>query len=124
PAQGVEALDPGGGRAGQLPAVPRRAVVVEDDLSVQVFEARHAGGDPTGGWSEGEELGGRIDGVAQGVNVGFVVVDVQRGPGGGRRAEDLHEGLGAVVAGPHADPVLVEHLGEVVGVDVAELERQ
>ena len=39
-------------------------------------------------------------------------------------AEHPHQRLGAVVAGPHAHAVLVEHLGEVVGVDVAEGERQ
>ena len=39
-AQRVEALDPVGGGRVQLAPVPGRAVVVEDDLAVQVFEAR------------------------------------------------------------------------------------
>ena len=48
-AERVEALDPRGRRRLELAPVPRGAVVVEDDLSVEVFEAGHAGGDPTGG---------------------------------------------------------------------------
>ena len=40
-AQGVEALDLVGGRNGELAPVTRRAVVVEDDLSVEVFESGH-----------------------------------------------------------------------------------
>src|SRR5439155_27280303 len=38
-AEGVEALDPSGGRHRQLTSVPGAAVVVEDDLSVEVFES-------------------------------------------------------------------------------------
>ena len=64
------------------------------------------------------------EGVGQRVDVGLVVVDVERRPGGGAHAEHAHQRLGAVVAGPHAHAVLVEHLGDVVGVDVAEGERQ
>ena len=56
---------------------------------------------------------------AEGVDVGLVVVDVERRAGGGGDAELAHQGLGAVVARPHAHAVLVEHLGEVVGVQVA-----
>ena len=40
-AQGVEALHAVGGRGVQLASVPGRAVVVEDDLAVQLFEVGH-----------------------------------------------------------------------------------
>src|SRR4029079_7846470 len=40
-AQRVETLHLVRGRNGQLAAVPGRAVVVEDDLSVEVFESGH-----------------------------------------------------------------------------------
>src|SRR5438067_2006190 len=40
-AEGVEAFHPAGGGRGQLAAVAGVAVVIEDDLSVEVFEARH-----------------------------------------------------------------------------------
>jgi len=40
-AQRIEPLDLVRRRNRELAAVPRRAVVVEDDLSVQVFEAGH-----------------------------------------------------------------------------------
>jgi hypothetical protein len=40
-AERVESLDPPGRRGGQLAPVPRVAVVVEDDLPVEVFEAGH-----------------------------------------------------------------------------------
>ncbi len=39
-------------------------------------------------------------------------------------AEAAHERLGAVVARPHAHAELVEHLGQVVGVDVAVADRE
>src|SRR5690606_12760457 len=45
-AERVEALDPHGRRRRELATVPRVAVVVEDDLAVEVFEAGHAKGDP------------------------------------------------------------------------------
>ena len=40
-AQGVEALDPMGGRGLQFAPVPGAAVVVEDDLAVEIFEVWH-----------------------------------------------------------------------------------
>ena len=40
-AQRVEPLGPGGRRRGQLTPVPGVAVVVEDDLAVEVFQAGH-----------------------------------------------------------------------------------
>ncbi len=57
------------------------------------------------------------EGVHEGVDVGFVVVHVQRRPRRRRHPEPPHEGLGAVVSGADADPALVEHLREVVRVN-------
>ena len=71
-----------------------------------------------------EEVGGGVEGVDEGVDVVGVVVDVEAGPAGGPDAEHPHERLGAVVAGPDAHVGLVEHLADVVGVEVAEGERQ
>ena len=50
-------------------------------------------------------------------------VDAEAGAGGGGDAEAVHQRLGAVVAGAHRDAVAVEDLGDVVGVDALELER-
>src|SRR5450759_1930437 len=69
-----------------------------------------------------ETLGGR-ERLDERVDVGFVVVDVERRSGGGGNAEDAHQGLRAVMPGPDADPVLVDDLGDVVGVDALEQER-
>ena len=41
PHSGLKPSDPMGGGHRQLTTVPRVAVVVEDDLAVEVFEARH-----------------------------------------------------------------------------------
>ena len=54
----------------------------------------------------------------------LVVVEGERGPGGRRHPEAAHERLGAVVARSDAHPELVEDLGHVVGVDVAQGQRQ
>ena len=70
-----------------------------------------------------EELLGLGERLDEHVDVGLVVVDVERRPAGGRHAELAHQRLGAVVAGAHADGVLVEHLADVVGVDAVEQER-
>src|SRR5690606_13281261 len=60
-AERVEPLDPGGRGRGQLTAVPGRAVVVEDDLAIEVFEAWHACRIlPGGGAVSGRA--GRVDG--------------------------------------------------------------
>ena len=74
-------------------------------------------------WCPGGSTGRRSrsaarQGVGQGVDVGFVVVHVERGPGGGSDPQATHERLGAVVPGPHAHAPLVEHLGQVVGMHV------
>ena len=63
-AQRVEPLDPVGRGRLELAAVPGVAVVVEDDLSVQVFEAGHGGvlGRVLGERLEGEEVAGRARG--------------------------------------------------------------
>jgi len=57
--------------------------------------------------------------VGQGIDIRFVVVQVERRPCRGRDAQTAHERLGAVVPGPDADPHLVENLGQVVGMDIA-----
>src|SRR4051794_40828012 len=76
------------------------------------------GGGGTG--SQEEELRGGFEGVGEGVDVPLVVVQVQRRPGGGAHPQLAHEGLGAMVPGPDAHGVLVEDLGDVVGVQALE----
>src|SRR4029079_2607732 len=70
--------------------------------------------------SEREELLGAPERFYEGVDVVLVVVDVERGPGRRRDAEHPHQRLRAVVPGPDADAVLVEHLRDVVRVDALE----
>ena len=71
-----------------------------------------------------EELPGGIERHHQGVHVMLVVVQGERRPSRGVDPEAAHEGLGAVVAGTYAHPVLIQDLGDVVGMDVAEGERE
>ena len=65
----------------------------------------------------------RAERVDEGVGVGFVVVNVERRARRGGDAQHAHERLGAVVAGAHADGLLVDDLGDVVCVDALEEER-
>ena len=67
-----------------------------------------------------EDAVGDPEGVDQAVDVGFGVVDVEAGAGGGDDAEAGHQWLGAVVAGPDRDVLAVEDAGDVVGVDVGQ----
>ena len=125
-AQRVEALG-AVGRRGQLTLQARVLVVVEDDLPVEVFQTGHVRSAPRDGVVEDQKnrSSDAGQGVDQGVDVRAVVVQVPRGPGerSGGDIEHSQQRLGAVVAGPHADPGLVEHLGHVVGMDVAVAER-
>ena len=59
------------------------------------------------------DLGDDFD---QQVDFGRRVVEVEAGPGAGGDAEPVVERLGAVVAGADGDALLVEQLGDVVGV--------
>src|SRR5206468_10761761 len=104
----VEALDALGGRRGKLAAVPRVAVVVEDDLPVEVFEAWH-GSDPQSSL-DSEQSVGLAERLVESVDVGFTVVQVDGRPGRCPDAAAPHQRLGAVVTGPHAHGGLVEHL--------------
>ena len=59
------------------------------------------------------DLGDDFD---QQVDFGGRVVEVEAGPRAGGDAEAIVEGPGAVVAGADGDALLVEQLGDVVGV--------
>src|SRR5918997_1841687 len=72
-----------------------------------------------GAWAV-EDAVGDPEGGDQAIDVGFRVVDVEAGSGGGDHAEAGHQGLGAVVASPDGDVLLVEDAGDVVGVDVVQ----
>src|SRR3954447_16348612 len=74
--------------------------------------------------SETEDIAGTVERIGQRVDVVFVVVQVEAGPGGGVDAETAHQWLGAVMTGAQADVALVEHLRQVVRVDVAESEAE
>src|SRR4029450_7578685 len=67
-----------------------------------------------------EEAPDLVEAGDEGVDLVGGGVQVDRGPGGGLDPEPAQQRLGAVVAGPDRDPVGVQHLGDVVGVDVAE----
>ena len=73
---------------------------------------------------EGEERASCVEGVGESVDIGGVVVDVDRGASSGANAEEFHERLGAMVAGANADRVLVENLGDVVGMQAVEIETE
>ena len=108
------------GRRRQLAAVARAAVVIEDDLAVQVFQAGHR----MAFRSEPEDIGGAVERIGQHIDLALVVVQVEAGAGRGGGAQHAHERLGAVVAGADAHVALVQHLAEVVRVDAAEREAE
>ena len=88
--------------------------MVEDDFPVKVFKSWHGSSESV----FSRKSVGFADGVHEDVDIGFVVVNRERSPRRGANPEAAHQRFGAMVAGPHADAGLVEHLGEVVGVDV------
>ena len=90
--------------------------MVEDYFPVKVFKSWHDSSECSG--FSAEKGVGFADGVDEGIDIGLVVVHRKRRPRSGANPEAAHQRFGAVVAGAHADPDLVEHLGQVVGVDV------
>src|SRR6185503_18447492 len=73
---------------------------------------------------ETEDIAGTVERIGQSVDIVFVVVQIEAGAGGGVDAEQTHQRLGAVMAGAQADVALIEHLREVVRMDVAEAEAE
>ena len=61
-------------------------------------------------------------GIDETVDVIVGVVEVERRPSGCRNLEVSQQRFGAVMSGSDLDPVLIEDGGDVVGVDVGELE--
>src|SRR3954469_25650649 len=74
--------------------------------------------------SETEDIAGTVERIGQSVDIVFVVVQIEAGAGSGVDAETAHQWLGAVMTGAQADVALVEHLGQIVWVDVAEAEAE
>src|SRR5438128_7841759 len=68
--------------------------------------------------SSAKDLPRLLQGRHQGVHFLGDVVDVEGCAGGGGNAKPAHQDLRAMMAGADADPVLVEHLGKIMGVDV------
>ena len=113
PAQGVR-LPGVVGRAVEGALVPRPLVVLEDLFLVHVVRCGHLR----------EHLVDLPEPGHEAVRVLGVVVHVEAGTGRRVDVEQAHQRLGAVVAGAHAHVALVEHLAEVVRVNVAERETQ
>src|SRR3954470_2655410 len=74
--------------------------------------------------SETEDIAGTVERIGQSVDILFVVVQIETGAGGRVDAEQAHQWLGAMMTGAQADVALVEHLREIVWVDVAEPEAE
>src|SRR3954454_2546525 len=74
--------------------------------------------------SETEDIAGTVERIGQSVDILLVVVQIKTGPGGGIDAEQAHQWFGAMMTGAQADVALVEHLREIVWVDVAEPEAE
>jgi hypothetical protein len=70
--------------------------------------------------SECKEITGVSEGIAQRLHFRLVVVQVKAGSNGGVRAKKAHERLGAVVSGADTDIVLIEHLADIVWVNITE----
>src|SRR5438270_733890 len=68
-------------------------------------------------FTSGSAAVGFVERLVQGVDVGFVVVNVERRSSRRSDPETPHQGLGTVVAGPHAHAGFIEHLRDVVGMD-------
>src|SRR5215207_11480797 len=60
----------------------------------------------------------------QRVHVLLRVVHVERGSRRRRHPQPPHQDLRAMMSGPHAHPLLIEHLGQVVWMDVLVPERE
>ena len=73
--------------------------------------------------SELEDPAGVVQALDQPVDLLGRRVDAEAGAGRRGDAEAVHQRLRAVVAGADGDAVAVEDLGDVVGVDALELER-
>src|SRR5207253_1224043 len=65
---------------------------------------------------------GILESVDEGVDLGWGVVDEEARARRGDAVEPPHQWLSAVMAGPDGDAVLIEHLTEVVRVNVAVVE--
>src|SRR6185295_135542 len=57
------------------------------------------------------------------VDVGFARITRERGAGGGRYIEEIHDGHGAVMPGAHGHTLGIENRAEIVRVDTLERER-
>src|SRR5207245_3351954 len=73
--------------------------------------------------TSGEDLLDLLDAADERVDVVEIVVDVEGRPRGRGEIEPLHEGLGAVMAGPDADPLDIEDRGDVVRMGAVDRER-
>src|SRR5215210_2464987 len=69
-----------------------------------------------------EELAGVRERLDQRIYLVLGVVQVEARPRRRRDAEPAHQRLGAVVAAPYRDPLVVQDLGEVMGVNVRQRE--
>ena len=68
--------------------------MVEDDFSVEVVESGHQ----RSSWKraislESEDVAAGLEGLGEGIDVGFVVVDVNRRPACGGHVHGLEQGL-------------------------------
>jgi hypothetical protein len=62
------------------------------------------------------------DYVGEELNLSRRVVEIETGPAAGSDAKPVVERIGAVVSGADCDAMLIEHLGDIVGVNRAERE--
>lgn len=100
---------------------------------MRLWTSSGAPGEVPAGLSRKDGAGGRLsdledaddlmEGLDEDVDVLLVVVNVKAGPDGVVHPEPIHQGLGAVVAGPDGDAVLVQDVGHVVGVSLLEGKR-
>src|SRR5207302_3499138 len=71
--------------------------------------------------SSAEHFAAGLDRVGQAVDVGFVVIDPERGPHRAGEAELVHQRLGAVMPDPDGNMMLVEHGADIMRVDAVEV---
>ena len=96
------------------PVVPGRAVVLQDDVLVELGEARH----------QPNTFRARSTPSHQGIDLVRRVVEGEGRSDGGRDAEPLHHRLRAVVSRPYGDALVVEHRAHVVRVNALQHERE